>query len=241
MKNLWNIFTDKLGLTVLHPQYYMNKYNRFAIKQIKNFSKDKTIVDFGCGRMSYKKYLLETCKSYFGIDHPTESKNYISNEKPDLLTHFEKTKLKNNSYNTAMMLEVLEYLERPSTPEEVLKEIHRILKKNGKIFLTSPFMYPIHDRKIDRNRFTAQKINNLLKDAGFKKIKVAQQGNFYVFVTTSVLVYMFKKINNLNKMYQLFLIPAGLLLSLILNILTLFFENNNDADFPINILAIAEK
>lgn len=241
MKNLWNIFTDKFGLTILHPQYFMNKYNHLAIEQAKKISKNKTIVDFGCGRMNYKKYLLKTSKSYFGIDHPIESKNYISNNRPNLITYFERTNLSSNIFDTAMMLEVLEYLEKPSTPELVLAEIRRVLKGGGKIILTAPFMYPIHDRKIDRNRFTAQKIKNLLRDAGFKKIKVYQQGNFYVFITTSILVNIFKRINNLNRIYQLLLIPAGLLLSLVLNIITLIFKNDKIDDFPINILAIAEK
>lgn len=241
MKNIWNIFTDNFGLTIFHPQFFMNKYNREAIERTKKVSRNKAIVDFGCGRMNYKKYLLESSKSYFGIDHPTESKNYISNDKPDLLTYFEKTNLKSSTFDTAMMLEVLEYLERPSTPELVLSEIYRLLKRRGKVIITSPFMYPIHDRIIDRNRFTPYKINNLLKEAGFKKIKVREQGSFPVFITTSILVYIFKKINNLNKFFQIVLIPFGLLLTLILNSLTLIFENTKSDDFPINISATAEK
>lgn len=241
MKNIWNIFTDKFGLTILHPQYFMNKYNREAIEHTKKMSKNKSVVDFGCGRMNYKKYLLETSKSYFGIDHPTESKNYISNDKPDLLTFFEKTNLKSNTFDAAIMLEVLEYLERPSTPELVLNEIYRLLKRGGKIIITSPFMYPIHDRVIDRNRFTSLKIKNLLIDSGFKKIKVTGQGNFPVFLTTSILVYVFKTINNLNKFFQFALIPLGLLLTLILNSITLIFKNTKPDDFPVNIFATAEK
>lgn len=28
MKKFWNYYTDYLGRTILHPQYFMNKYNR---------------------------------------------------------------------------------------------------------------------------------------------------------------------------------------------------------------------
>lgn len=241
MKKAWNYYTDKFGLTIFHPQYFINKYNRIGINIAKRFSKNKDVVDFGCGRMSYKNYLLETSRSYFGIDHPIESKSYPSINKPDLLTYFDHTGLPNNKFHTTIMFEVLEYLDHPGSPEEVLLEVNRLLKKGGKIVMTSPFMYPIHDSDIDKNRFTPNKIKRLLKDAGFKNIKTVQQGNFFIFLTTSILVYIFKNINNMNAVFKLLLLPVALIITFIVNLITLPFKNIKNDDFPVNILAIAEK
>lgn len=241
MKELWNKYTDKFGLTIFHPQYFMNKYNREAINLAKKYSKNKDIIDFGCGRMTYKNYLLETSNSYFGIDHPTESRRYLSADKPDLLTKFDKTNLSSNHFDSATMFEVLEYLDHPGSPEEVLSEIHRVLKKKGKIVITSPFMYPVHDSDIDKNRFTDVKIKALLRNSGFKKIKVTKQGNFFVFLTTSILVYIFKNINNMNEVLKLFLLPIALVATFLINLATLPFKNIRNDDFPVNILAVAEK
>lgn len=241
MKKLWNYYTDKLGLTILHPQYFMNSYNREGVNLAKKYSKNKDIIDFGCGRMTYKSYLSETSNSYFGIDHPTESKKYISTDKPDLFTEFDETGLPGNKFDTATMFEVLEYLYHPGSPEEVLSEIFRLLKREGKIVITSPFMYPIHDGDIDKNRFTDVKIIDLLKDSGFKKIKVEKQGNFFIFLTTSILVYIFKNINNMSSVFKILLLPVALIITFLLNLMTLLFKNIKDDDFPINILATAEK
>lgn len=241
MKKYWNKYTDYLGLTILHPQYFINCFNKDAIETAKRFSAGKDIIDFGCGRMTYKSYLLNSAKSYFGIDHPKESKRYTSPEKPNLICYFENTSLKKNEYHTAIMLEVLEYLDDPSTPEKVLSEINRVVKPGGKLVLTSPFLYPIHDGVIDMNRFSVSKIRNLLKRSGFKKIKVYGQGNFFTFITNSILVYIFKNINKMGTIFKLFFLPIGVLLSIFLNLATLPFLNFKDDDFYINVLAIAEK
>lgn len=241
MKKSWNYFTDKFGLTIFHPQYFINKYNKEGIDLAKKYSNNKDIIDFGCGRMTYKNYLLETSNSYFGIDHPIESKRYLSTEKPDLLTKFDKTNLPANHFDTATMLEVLEYLDRPGSPEEVLSEIYRLLKKGGKIVLTSPFMYPIHDGDIDKNRFTNIKIKTLLWNSKFKNIKVTKQGNFFVFLTTSILVYIFKNINNMNAVLKLLFLPIALVVTFLMNLATLPLKKVRSDDFPVNILAMAEK
>lgn len=237
MKKYWNYFTDIFGLTFFHPQYFMNKYNFEGLKLARMYSKNKSIIDFGCGRMKYKSYLLHNAQSYFGIDHPTEHLNYISDDKPDMLTDFEKVNINSNTFDTAIMFEVLEYLDNPSA---VLDEIFRILKPNGKFVMTAPFMYPIHDSKIDKNRFTKVKISLLLKKARFKNIKIKYQGNFAIFFTNSILVYYFKKIMSLNLLLLLFLLPFGILISTILNFISSFFTEN-EGDFPINIIITANK
>ena len=50
-----------------------------------------------------------------------------------------------------LCLSVLEHLEEPA---RAVKEMHRVLKPEGKILVSVPFMFPIHDAPGDYWRFT---------------------------------------------------------------------------------------
>ena len=47
-------------------------------------------------------------------------------------------------------------------PFKSLREFSRILKKNGKLAMITPFIYPIHDIPDDKYRFTEYGIKELL-------------------------------------------------------------------------------
>jgi len=80
----------------------------------------------------------------------------------------EKGKLpfKNNSFDTATMVFVIDYLKNI---KQVLKEIKRILKPKGKLILVNPEK-PINSwyRKHEIKHYTKKEIKSLLKQASFK-------------------------------------------------------------------------
>src|SRR5436309_6578139 len=58
---------------------------------------------------------------------------------------------KSESFHNVLLLEVLEHIADLHTS---LSEIKRVLKPNGKLILTTRFIYPIHDAPMDYFRFT---------------------------------------------------------------------------------------
>ena len=60
-----------------------------------------------------------------------------------------------------LCMEVLEHCVDPFT---AMEEISRILKPNGLLILSTPFLYPEHDTPTDYWRFTWNSIPRLLKD-----------------------------------------------------------------------------
>lgn len=247
MKNLWNLYTDYLGRTIFHPQYIMNTYTFDAVLEAKARARGK-LIDIGCGRMPYRDLLETRVAQYYAVDEPQVSKLYKNKYTPDLYADAHNLPLPNRSFDICLLLEVLEYFHSPSL---ALSEVSRILKKNGTLIVSSPFMYPIHDGKYDRNRFTKTQIQNLLENTGFRLIKIKNQGNFFEFWMQSLLVYLFKLIQKLMKRNILFkvisvlLLPPMLILVLLINclciIIGLFSNSNNETDFPLNILTVAKK
>lgn len=86
-----------------------------------------TLLDVGCGKMPYKKYILENSEvnTYIGLDIET-AMEYDTIIKPDYTWDGKEMPFKDESYDTLLATEVLEHCP---TPELVLKEMYRVLKK----------------------------------------------------------------------------------------------------------------
>lgn len=87
----------------------------------------KTILDIGCGHGVYGKELLKKGYEYTGIevneDYAAEARKYLN----VLHMRAEKLVFPDKSFDTVIMLEVLEHLEDPYT---ALSEIKRVTRKN---------------------------------------------------------------------------------------------------------------
>lgn len=253
MKKIWNLFTDKLGNTILHPQFIINNFKDeavdLAITQIKKL-KSPNVIDIGCGRMTYKKELERSGAKYTGLDHPQTSKLYILNQKPEILADItKKFPVKSSSFDFALLFQVIEYL---SEPLNTLKEIKRILKKDGALILSSPFMYPIHDYPYDKSRFTDSALIELLNKSGFKITKLNVKGGFIDFWLLSLNVYLFKRIQelvssklDLKRIITLVLLltiaPILVIKSNIISMICSYFPNKLKNYFPINYTIVAKR
>lgn len=250
MKKIWEKFTDQFGTTFIHPQFIMLRLTHQAIREAKKVAQGK-LIDIGCGRMPYREELLSLVKSYTGVDHPQVHKLYRSTSSPDVLADAHSLPFKDGSFDIALMLQVLEYLEKP---QQALTETYRVLKRGGVLILSTPFMYPIHDAPYDRQRLTKVALADLLKMAHFSSIKIVPQGSFWDFWLMSPLVFLFKRLKSLQLKksflatvsFTLLLLISPILvivinfLDLALNAVSKLFPQY-DNDFPLNFLVIAKK
>jgi len=67
----------------------------------------------------------------------------------------------NGSFEIVLCTEVLEHL---TEPQKAIDEIKRVLKKRGKLILTTRFLFPLHDIPSDYFRFTKYGLGYLLRD-----------------------------------------------------------------------------
>ena len=77
-------------------------------------------------------------------------------------------------FDVVVISEVLEHLAEPSLG---LKTIHGILKDNGRLVLSTPFILPLHDRPHDYFRFTRYGLELLLKD--FRNVRVQERNSYF--------------------------------------------------------------
>lgn len=73
-----------------------------------------------------------------------------------------------------VLSEVLEHLHDPRLG---LDNVYKILKPNGKLILSTPFILPIHDRPYDYFRFTRYGLALLLSQ--FKEVIIKERNTYF--------------------------------------------------------------
>lgn len=117
---------------------------------LKNHQSDKLTLDIGCEQSSYAKYFPNRTgldiKPGLGVDVVGDAHNLpFGNEKFDII----------------LCTEVLEHLHSPSI---AISEMNRVLKKNGKLILSTRFIFPLHNTPNDYWRFTKYGLKELFKN-----------------------------------------------------------------------------
>jgi len=131
------------------------------------------VVDIGCGFMPYKSLILSdssNASNYIGLDL---ADNIY--QKPDLEWDGKTIPLNDSSVDTAIATEVLEHCP---DPDNILKEVYRILKVKGGFFFTVPFVYPLYCIPNDEYRYTPFSIERHLRKSGFEDISISPIGGW---------------------------------------------------------------
>ena len=86
------------------------------------------------------------------------------------------TSLDSDSADYALCNQVIEH---DPEPDKVIKEIYRVLKTGGVLFLTAPQMGRLHGEPYDYYRFTKWGLKHILEKAGFQIVLMEAHGGFF--------------------------------------------------------------
>lgn len=136
------------------------------------------LLDVGCGKMPYKSFLTKNCSisNYTGVDLES-AKIYDAKVQPDVFWNGKKLPFADQSFQTVLLTEVLEHCPEPQL---VLNEIFRVLPENGHLFITVPFLWPLHEVPHDAYRYTPFTLQRLLNGAGFKEVEIRAHGGWHL-------------------------------------------------------------
>ncbi len=134
------------------------------------------LLDLGCGRMPYRQYILDNSRVevYHGVDIHGAAV-YDSGVKPDFHWDGRVLPFGDCSYDCVISTEVLEHCYDPC---RYLAEACRVLVPGGLIFITTPFLWNLHEVPNDHYRYTPYSMRRLLEDAGFRDIHVEAPGGW---------------------------------------------------------------
>jgi len=197
-------------------------------------------VDIGCADQSLKKKLPHDC-TYIGLDYPG-TVDTMYKTKPTVFGDAHQPPFARNSIDTVALLEVLEHL---ADPETALRECCDVIKENGTLLLSIPFLYPVHDAPADYQRFTRFKLDLLLSANGMVVDQSVSIGQPAVTAAAMLNIALAKSVINALRRKHYFLI-FGVLLPVLIPVVNLFGwllgKLSPDDDFmPHNIFIVARK
>jgi SAM-dependent methyltransferase len=136
------------------------------------------ILDLGCGNQPYRRLFFDKTRTYIGLDWPY-SKHKCTDV--DIYADAQQIPFEDSLFDVVICTELLEHTKEPL---KVLLEINRVLKKGGSLFLTTPFMVPIHEPPNDYYRFTQYSLLYLSAAAKFEVVSIRTCGNLIGTITT---------------------------------------------------------
>lgn len=136
-----------------HGDYFIiNHLRRFLENQL-----DQCVVsgcrvcDIGCGEQPLRAHIEALGGIYTGVDIAQNSSGTV-----DVIASITNIPLPNSCFDVILCTEVLEHV---SDTFAAFHELARLVKGGGKIILTVPFAYPLHEEPYDFVRLTPYQIS----------------------------------------------------------------------------------
>lgn len=129
------------------------------------------IVDLGCGNVPLYNVYKDITTSQTCVDWSnTLHKNLFLDKEVDLndLLPFP-----DESFDSAILSDVLEHIRKP---QELINEVHRVLRNKGVFILGVPFHYLIHETPYDYFRYTEYSLKMMADESKFEIVSLEPIG-----------------------------------------------------------------
>jgi SAM-dependent methyltransferase len=152
--------------------------SRFVVNLVANhyelYLKDHVtgdLIDLGCGKVplydAYKSHTTScTCADWESTLHKNPYLDLTADLNKPLPFPSEK-------FDTIILSDVLEHIAKP---DDLWREMYRILKPGGKLILNVPFFYKLHEVPHDYFRYTKYALQNFADSSGLKLILLKEIG-----------------------------------------------------------------
>jgi SAM-dependent methyltransferase len=143
------------------------------------------MLDVGCGTQPYKRHI--PFDKYVGLeyDNPRSRDAGIA----DIFYTGNSFPIADETFDSALCSQVLEHVFEADI---FLSEINRVLKKDGVLVLTVPFVWDEHEQPHDFARYSSYGLQHLIKKAGFSVIEHEKLTNDASLLSQLTNVYLFK-------------------------------------------------
>ncbi len=155
----------------IHASYRRIAVDSFYFRHTEEWRKDSICIDVG-GKNKRKKgeFILSRY-----IDNPI-CINLNPAVEPDYLCDARNMPFDNEYADIIICSEMLEHVDGV---DDVLMEIHRVLKPNGKAYICVPFSMHIHSKPYDYGRYTDDYWKQHFAKLGFEVLELEEQGGYW--------------------------------------------------------------
>lgn len=135
------------------------------------------VLDAGCGEQPFRSRIERLGAEYVGLDVVQNASETV-----DLIAPLHSIPLGDGVVDVVLATEVIEHVP---DPVQALLELNRVLRPRGRVILTVPFTYPLHEEPHDYSRLTSHAVSALAARCGFAVEQKATLGDeFQVIALT---------------------------------------------------------
>jgi len=175
-------FDPDFSPSLIHPYYFIRTGLKNEVLRYSKYLSGK-LMDFGCGSKPYRSVFH--FDEYVGVDFENEGHPH-QNEQIDVFYDGKSIPLSENYFDSILCTEVFEHIFNLDT---VLQELNRVLKINGYILITCPFVWNEHEVPYDYARYTRFALKSLLDKNGFEIVEYSKSGEFISTITQLITLY----------------------------------------------------
>jgi SAM-dependent methyltransferase len=132
------------------------------------------LLDIGCGGRPHEALLRGRVNTYVGLDHEATLHTGV---RADVWGDATDLPFAKESFDTVVMFQTLEHIPEPAL---ALSEAFRVMRPGGFLFITTPFMWGIHEAPYDFYRYTPFALERLVRNAGFGDFEVEPVGGYWL-------------------------------------------------------------
>lgn len=147
---------------------------RFVAEVAQRLPSSSSVLDAGAGECAYKRFFSHC--TYRSIDLAVGESGWDYGNL-DYVGPLHDMPIPEGMFDAVLCTQVLEHLE---WPRESVKEMYRVLKPGGRLFMTVPMAQSEHQVPYDFFRYTSYGLESICRHAGFQDIDVAPLGGMWV-------------------------------------------------------------
>jgi len=127
------------------------------------------VLDVGAGGQPYRRYLNESA-DYVSMD-------LSDGTDADIVASVLDIPIEDGELDGIMCTEVIEHVE---DPQSAVRELARVSKLGGLLYLTAPMSWALHYQPHDYFRYTKYGLSSMLERDGFRVLEMRQIGGVFV-------------------------------------------------------------
>lgn len=148
--------------------------SQFVVSVAGNLPPGTAILDAGAGECAYKD-LFRHC-TYKSIDLGIGDSSWDYRHL-DYIAPLDNMPIDDECFDAVLCTQVLEHVNNPF---DTVKEIYRVLKPGGQLFLTAPMSQGEHQIPYDYFRYTSYGLRHICELAGFQSVEVSPLGGMFL-------------------------------------------------------------
>ena len=153
---------------VRHARFFTYRWRLFAAAERTLPTFHGRVLDIGAGNQPFRAYLPDDVH-YFALEVVPIPGN-------DVIASVLALPFTSETFDHAICTEVLEHVPEPA---QALREIHRVVRPGGQVYITVPMTWGHHYIPHDYYRYTRYGLLYLLEKTGFRVERVYQIGGLF--------------------------------------------------------------